>query len=134
IYTLLLTSGSRVIGRGECLSKWVESLMEGIRAIKQYGGADVGDRTMLDSLVPAAKALQRFITDSSSPLDALKAAVEPIHLRLSSCYFGFKICLSGSYNYWMSLDVFKYHFSGHHLFSDAFFASSDISIARMDLL
>ncbi|XP_019855286.1 PREDICTED: triokinase/FMN cyclase-like [Amphimedon queenslandica] len=76
IYTLLLTSGSRVIGRGECLSKWVESLMEGIRAIKQYGGADVGDRTMLDSLVPAAKALQRFITDSSSPLDALKAAVE----------------------------------------------------------
>ncbi|XP_003388110.2 PREDICTED: triokinase/FMN cyclase-like, partial [Amphimedon queenslandica] len=76
IYTLLLTSGSRVIGKGECLSKWVESLMEGIRAVKQYGGADVGDRTMLDSLVPAAKALQRSITDSSPSLDALKAAVE----------------------------------------------------------
>ena len=40
-------SGARVIGGGENARKWVESLMEGIRAIKQYGGADVGVMTMV---------------------------------------------------------------------------------------
>ena len=40
-------SGARVIGGGENGSKWVESLMEGIRAIEQDGGADMGVTTMV---------------------------------------------------------------------------------------
>jgi dihydroxyacetone kinase len=40
------------------LLDWARALHEGVRRIQQYGGAAPGDRTMLDALFPAAKALE----------------------------------------------------------------------------
>ena len=37
---------------------WAKALHEGARRIQQYGGAALGDRTMLDALLPAAAALE----------------------------------------------------------------------------
>jgi dihydroxyacetone kinase len=37
---------------------WAVALREGVRRIEQYGGASLGDRTMLDALVPAVAAIE----------------------------------------------------------------------------
>ena len=37
---------------------WPRALREGLRRIQEYGGASLGDRTMLDALVPAVVALE----------------------------------------------------------------------------
>lgn len=38
---------------------WAAALEEGVRRLREYGGASPGDRTMLDALVPAAAAFAR---------------------------------------------------------------------------
>jgi dihydroxyacetone kinase len=36
-----------------------EALLSGLAQMKQYGGADLGDRTLIDALQPALEALQK---------------------------------------------------------------------------
>lgn len=40
------------------LSQWVLAAEAGVQAVRHYGGASTGDRTMLDALQPAAEALK----------------------------------------------------------------------------
>jgi dihydroxyacetone kinase len=40
-------------------TEWIEALDEGCRAISELGGANPGDRTMLDALDPYVKALKK---------------------------------------------------------------------------
>jgi hypothetical protein len=40
-------------------SDWIIAYEKGIEAIKFYGGADIGMRTMLDALVPALLQLKQ---------------------------------------------------------------------------
>jgi len=46
-----------------------------IDGIKKRGKAEVGDKTMLDSLVPAVEAFQRSFYEKKDIIEALKAAV-----------------------------------------------------------
>jgi phosphoenolpyruvate---glycerone phosphotransferase subunit DhaL len=46
-----------------------------IDGIKKRGKAEVGDKTMLDSLVPAVETFQRSFTEKEDIAEALKAAV-----------------------------------------------------------
>ncbi|APR76282.1 Dihydroxyacetone kinase, ATP-dependent [Minicystis rosea] len=52
--------GASMAGAGASpdAAAWTAALHEGIRRIQQYGGAHEGDRTMLDALVPAVRALE----------------------------------------------------------------------------
>lgn len=43
--------------KGDSVANWVESLNAGVQAIMNYGGGKVGDRTMLDSLVPTMNSI-----------------------------------------------------------------------------
>jgi hypothetical protein len=38
-------------------AQWSTALTQGVTAVRTYGGADVGMRTLLDALVPAVAAL-----------------------------------------------------------------------------
>lgn len=38
--------------------RWTAALREGVRRVQRYGGAQEGDRTMLDALIPAVAALE----------------------------------------------------------------------------
>jgi dihydroxyacetone kinase len=49
----LSAAGAR-LAKGDA---WGAALAEGARRIMEYGGAALGDRTLLDALVPAATAL-----------------------------------------------------------------------------
>lgn len=55
---------------------WAASFEAGVGAIRHYGGAAEGDRTMLDALLPAAAALRAALGAGSAPLEALAAAVD----------------------------------------------------------
>ena len=47
---------------------------DGVNAIRRYGGASVGDRTMLDALLPAAEALLAGAAENTTAAEALARA------------------------------------------------------------
>jgi triose/dihydroxyacetone kinase / FAD-AMP lyase (cyclizing) len=57
------------------LAQWAEVLDQGCRAISELGGAEPGDRTMLDALDPFVKALWKRV-GGKEPREAILAAVE----------------------------------------------------------
>jgi len=52
------------------------SLHAGVGAVSKFGGANQGDRTMLDALIPALNAFQSSLAGGSSTKDAVKAGME----------------------------------------------------------
>ena len=62
LYSLLFTAAGRAFARraGGAVetADWVSGLELGLAAVCEYGGAEPGDRTMLDALQPALLALQ----------------------------------------------------------------------------
>jgi len=56
------------------LESWAEALHQSCLAISELGGAKVGDRTMLDALVPFAESLKS--AGKTPPRQALASAIE----------------------------------------------------------
>lgn len=69
---LLLTELAPAVRTGAAPEDLGAALQRGARAVTRAGGAEVGDRTFLDALVPAADALLA----GRSPGDAARAAAE----------------------------------------------------------
>lgn len=67
VYKLLLTGAAASLRRqGQqalTLSAVAEALWDGVAAVSKYGGAQRGDRTMLDALVPAAEVRNWRLTE-----------------------------------------------------------------------
>ncbi|XP_068164186.1 triokinase/FMN cyclase isoform X2 [Antennarius striatus] len=63
LYSLFLTAaaGHMPEGRSDAAS-WANAMHAGTQAMKRYGGADTGDRTMLDALCPAVDELMKLTT------------------------------------------------------------------------
>lgn len=61
-------------GRGDDLAAWAAAFEAGCDGIAELGGAAVGDRTMLDALVPASEVFSARIAAGRPALEALKAA------------------------------------------------------------
>ena len=57
------------------LAQWAEALDQGCRAISELGGAKLGDRTMLDALVPFVNALKKN-QDGKTPREAVLFALD----------------------------------------------------------
>ena len=53
---------------------WAEAFRAGCTAIAALGGAERGDRTMLDALWPAAEVFQGAVTSGTPVVDALRAS------------------------------------------------------------
>ena len=51
----------------------IAALRDGIDGIKKRGNSDVGDKTLLDALVPAVDALERSLSSTDDPQAALDA-------------------------------------------------------------
>jgi len=65
LMSIFFTAAGKKVGEGEKLPK---ALLSGLERMKHYGGADLGDRTMIDALQPALEALGKK--------DALKGAAK----------------------------------------------------------
>ncbi len=72
----LLRAGTVLSGSAPGLQSWALALAEGCDAIATLGGASVGDRTMLDALVPFAHTFQREGSHSSAVGPVLISALE----------------------------------------------------------
>lgn len=69
---LLRTAATLETGTAKPAGVWIEAFAAGVDAIAELGGARVGDRTMLDALHPAAKAL-RTAVQAGTGVDAALA-------------------------------------------------------------
>ncbi|MFL6448376.1 MAG: dihydroxyacetone kinase subunit DhaL [Bryobacteraceae bacterium] len=72
----LLRAGNALSGNVPAAPSWAAALAEGCEAVSELGGASVGDRTMLDALVPFAHAFGREISQGMPIPEALRFAVD----------------------------------------------------------
>jgi triose/dihydroxyacetone kinase / FAD-AMP lyase (cyclizing) len=54
LMSIFFTAAGQKLDEGQALP---EALLSGLGQMKQYGGADLGDRTLIDALQPALEAL-----------------------------------------------------------------------------
>lgn len=62
--TFFVTMGKAARERQMNQQGWAEVVSQGVESVKQRGKADVGEKTMLDVLVPAADYLQRAAAET----------------------------------------------------------------------
>lgn len=78
--TFFLQLGIATAGRTSIdLAQWLTGLDAAIAAMQRLGKAELGDKTMLDALIPARDALRLALSDGASPskaLDSTFAAAE----------------------------------------------------------
>jgi phosphoenolpyruvate---glycerone phosphotransferase subunit DhaL len=73
--TLFLQFGAAAAGREPyTLADWAAGLGAGIAGIVRLGKAEPGDKTMLDALLPASRALASAIEGGVPPQDAIRLA------------------------------------------------------------
>ncbi|MGX5108694.1 dihydroxyacetone kinase subunit DhaK [Enterobacter cloacae] len=71
LMSIFFTAAGQKLHDGQPLP---EALLSGLAQMKQYGGADLGDRTLIDALQPALEALQKG--DLQSAAQAAQQGVE----------------------------------------------------------
>jgi triose/dihydroxyacetone kinase / FAD-AMP lyase (cyclizing) len=79
LYAVMLLRAALALEQsgGVSTRAWSAAFSEGVAGLMALGGAQPGDRTMVDALKPAADALQAALAKSEDELDAaLKAAVD----------------------------------------------------------
>jgi dihydroxyacetone kinase-like protein len=75
--TLFLQLGTAGAGKTELsAADWSSALESAVAAVRARGKAELGDKTMIDALQPAADALRAAVQDGATLDDALAAAEE----------------------------------------------------------
>jgi dihydroxyacetone kinase phosphoprotein-dependent L subunit len=73
--TAFLRAGTTVAGKDEVTSAdTIAALRAAVEGIKQRGQSDLGDKTVLDALVPAVDVLEQELEGGTPPADALARA------------------------------------------------------------
>ncbi|XP_067681745.1 triokinase/FMN cyclase-like isoform X1 [Haliotis asinina] len=75
LHSLLLTSSSSCLKDSVTVTAWRDALSHGIDAVRRYGGAEPGDRTMLDPLCAARDVLLSRLSETT-PIQAFTEAVQ----------------------------------------------------------
>ncbi|MCD6574333.1 dihydroxyacetone kinase subunit L [Candidatus Aerophobetes bacterium] len=72
-----IEAGKRVQGKEKLtLRDWKNALSGAVEGVKKRGKAEVGDKTMLDTLYPAVKALEQSVDKNESLKEGLLKAIE----------------------------------------------------------
>ncbi len=75
--TFFLQAGTKTAGKMELsLSDWAEALDSALKGVIMRGKAELGDKTMVDALTPAVKALQQAIQDNQPINKAVELSAE----------------------------------------------------------
>jgi phosphoenolpyruvate---glycerone phosphotransferase subunit DhaL len=75
--TFFLQAGAKLAGKTEMTQPdWVTALEAGIQGVQMRGKAETGDKTMLDALLPALRALQQKSLEGASFPEAMSASAE----------------------------------------------------------
>ncbi|KAF7706318.1 triokinase/FMN cyclase [Silurus meridionalis] len=85
LYSLFLTAAAPQLRESGDGKDWAKAIQAGTEAMKRYGGAEPGDRTMLDALCPAVDELLKLSTaPPGGHIVVLQAAVEKAELGAQS--------------------------------------------------
>ncbi|WGS54275.1 dihydroxyacetone kinase subunit DhaK [Paraburkholderia sp. D15] len=78
LYAVMLVRAAVALEQARAIeaTDWAAAFGAGVAGLMELGGAQPGDRTMVDALKPAADALQLALSSSSEIGGALKAAVD----------------------------------------------------------
>ncbi|KAL3873112.1 hypothetical protein ACJMK2_036268 [Sinanodonta woodiana] len=76
LYSLFFTSAAQAFQEEVSSQTFAKAMYQGIKAIQRYGGAEPGDRTMLDALHAAYTTFSSHLAQLSPPKDAFAAAVQ----------------------------------------------------------
>ncbi|XP_068117596.1 triokinase/FMN cyclase [Hyperolius riggenbachi] len=76
LYSLFLMAATRPLENDSGPQAWAAAMNTGIEAMKRYGGAEVGDRTMLESLCAANDILKSLGTPGSDVMQVFSNAVK----------------------------------------------------------
>lgn len=75
--TLFLRMGIASAGKSELTDgEFAAAFVSGVDGVRQRGSARLGDKTMVDALLPAMLALQRELEDHASLCEAMEAAMQ----------------------------------------------------------
>ena len=75
--TLFLQMGTASAGKAELSADdWAAALAAGVAGVRSRGKAELGDKTMVDALVPAVEALQAAVADGAPFDDALRRSAQ----------------------------------------------------------
>jgi phosphoenolpyruvate---glycerone phosphotransferase subunit DhaL len=75
--TLFLQMGSSAAGKpGLSGEDWADALAAGVAGVQRRGKAELGDKTMIDALVPAVEALRSSLADGATADEALYRSAE----------------------------------------------------------
>ena len=78
--TLFLEMGTVTLGKHELsLADWISALQAGMDGVVRRGKAALGDKTMIDSLLPALAALKAAAAEGTSSGDALRRSEQAAH-------------------------------------------------------
>jgi dihydroxyacetone kinase-like protein len=70
--TFFLRASAACVGLGELgPADWLAAFSQGVEGVRQRGKAGLGDKTMLDALLPAAQAMQDALTEGQELPDML---------------------------------------------------------------
>ncbi|MEV4949062.1 dihydroxyacetone kinase subunit DhaL [Streptomyces sp. NPDC053755] len=83
LYGTLLRRTGKALGEAPTVTReaFAEALAAGVAAVAQLGGAHVGDKTMLDALVPAAEALRESFEAARTAAEEGALATVPLRAR-----------------------------------------------------
>jgi len=71
--TLFLQFGTATAGKSELEAEdWAAALVAGVQGVQMRGKAEPGDKTMVDTLIPARDAFRQALDDGASFADALQ--------------------------------------------------------------
>uniref|UniRef100_UPI00398E72F3 triokinase/FMN cyclase isoform X1 n=2 Tax=Pristiophorus japonicus TaxID=55135 RepID=UPI00398E72F3 len=76
LYSISLIAAAQNLKDNNNPSAWAAAFNSGIEAMKRYGGAEPGDRTMLDSLAAAADELRKMTDEGGNELQVLAEALQ----------------------------------------------------------
>jgi phosphoenolpyruvate---glycerone phosphotransferase subunit DhaL len=75
--TLFLQMGTSAAGKSDLSGQdWADALAAGVAGVQRRGKAELGDKTMLDALIPAVETLRTALADGSSLDEALRRSAE----------------------------------------------------------
>ena len=78
--TLFLQMGSSAAGKPELSGEdWAAALAAGVAGVQRRGKAELGDKTMIDALVPAVEALRSSLAGGATAGEALHRSTEAAH-------------------------------------------------------
>jgi phosphoenolpyruvate---glycerone phosphotransferase subunit DhaL len=75
--TLFLQMGTSAAGKSDLSGDdWAAALAAGVAGVQSRGKAELGDKTMIDALVPAVEAVRSALADGSTLDEALRRSAE----------------------------------------------------------